>query len=70
MHDCVSILVSIAEGTSCFPLFFALCIPTSPFIHLNDFFTHFCRKCSYVHAHVSATPSVIEKVKWRHRNCT
>ena len=36
MHDCACILDSIAKGASCFH-FFAWCIPTSPFIQLNDF---------------------------------
>ena len=42
---------------------FALCIPTSPFIQLNDFYTCYIhifvalrRKRSYAHAHVNATP--------------
>ena len=39
MHDCASILDSIAKGMSLFPRFFAWCIPTSPFIQLNDFYT-------------------------------
>ena len=37
MHDCVSILDSIAKGISLFPRFFAWCIPTSPFIQLMIF---------------------------------
>ena len=39
MHDCASILDSIAKGISLFPRFFTWCIPTSMFIQLNDFCT-------------------------------
>ena len=41
MHDCASILDSIAKGISLFPRFFAWCIPTSIFIQLNACFTFF-----------------------------
>ena len=42
----------------------AWCIPTSPFIQVNDYYTCYTffalrRKCSYTHAHVNATPRVI-----------
>ena len=64
MHDCASILDSIAKGTSCFPIFFAWSIPTSP---LNDFYTCYtyfllCVVRSYAHAHVNATPRVIREI--------
>ena len=39
-------LDTISKGTPLFPRFFALCIPTSPFIQFNDFctcFAHFCK---------------------------
>ena len=56
MHDCASILDSIAKGISLFPRFFAWCIPTSIFV--NDFctcstyFSWFAYKCSYTHAYM------------------
>ena len=45
MHDCASILDTIAKGISLFPHVFRMVhpIPTSPFIQLNDFCT-----CEYV----------------------
>ena len=49
MHDCASILDSIAKGISLFSRFIAShLIPTSPFTQLNDFCTCFMlRVCVY-----------------------
>ena len=57
------ILDSIAKGTSCFPIFFAWSIPTSPFIQWNDFYTCYTYflLCGYAHEHVNATPRVIRE---------
>ena len=63
-HDCASILDSIAKGTSCFHYF-----SHGASLHRHSFsrmiFTlvsHiFIGKRSYAHAHVSATPRVIER---------
>ena len=72
MHDCASILDSIAKGISLFPRFFAWCIPASIVIQLNDFctFSHIflwlAYKRSYAHAYMrSAAPlSRVSLVKW------
>ena len=81
MHDCASILDSIAKGISLFPRFFAWCIPTSIFIKLNDFYTYFRgsrikaaiiyaatrinRICAHAYMRSAAPLSRVSLVKWR-----
>ena len=40
-HDCASILDRIVKGTLLFPRLFTWCIPTSPYIQLNNFLNIF-----------------------------
>ena len=53
MHDIASILDSIAKGT------IAWCIPTSPFILLNGFYTCF------THFYGSSTGNLCPSMSWR-----
>ena len=58
MHDCASILDSIAKGISLFQQFSAWCIPSQhphAFIFALYYFCWFVYKCSYAHAHAYST---------------
>ena len=57
MHDCVSVLDSIAKGFPCFYDFFAWCIPS---LHPHSFFALVPHICVYISANTCMYALVLE----------